>query len=106
MSLSHPSPPGPLGATDPLRWRLDSSNSGHYWHYQRDVDSTAYERLWGDDPANVRESLEQTPEAKHALGLPLPVISGLSDPQGDPWESAKKGELTGAPEAGERFAGC
>lgn len=95
MTVSRP-PPGPLGATDPERWRLDSSDAGrHVWHYVRDEDApnaTAFEKLWGSDPREVRKA-EQSVEAKHALGLPLPVISGLSDPAGDPWQAAKKGQL-------------
>ncbi|KAK4705877.1 hypothetical protein P7C70_g302, partial [Phenoliferia sp. Uapishka_3] len=94
MSPSARPPAGPLGATDPTRWRLDSQDGGrHVWHYIRDEDSqdaTAYEKLWGDDPRQVKKG-EQTMEAKHALGLPLPVVSGLSDPAGDPWKAAKKG---------------
>ncbi|KAL8277972.1 hypothetical protein RQP46_009604 [Phenoliferia psychrophenolica] len=86
--------PGPLGATDPSRWRLDSADAGrHVWHYARDADdpdATAFEPLWGDDPRRVREQ-EQSVEAKHALGLPIPVVQGLSDPAGDPWQAAKKG---------------
>lgn len=87
-------PPGPLGETDPLRWRLDSSDNGrHIWHYIRTADeSTAYETLWGEDTAKVKDS-EQTVETKYELGLPLPHVSGLTSPNGNPYEAAKKGEL-------------
>ncbi|KAI5478948.1 lanosterol synthase [Pseudohyphozyma bogoriensis] len=85
-------PPGPLGATDPTLWRLDSSSDGgrHVWHYARPTPATAYEAVWGDDPINVRER-EQNNEEKHALGLPLPVVPGLQNVDGDMKKAAQKG---------------
>ncbi|KAM0750640.1 putative lanosterol synthase [Meredithblackwellia eburnea MCA 4105] len=93
--LGNQSGPGPLGATDPLKWRLDSGAPGvdigrHVWHYVRDGDATGYEKLWGEDPRDVKKQ-QQSAEAKHALGLPLPVPEGLQDPNGNPWKAAKKG---------------
>lgn len=87
--------PSPLGSTDPKRWKLDASDEGrHVWHYDRDedgIDSAPLETLWGTDPANVKKS-PQSAAAKHALGLPLPIVLNLEDPVGNPWEAAKKGK--------------
>lgn len=86
--------PGPLGATDPQRWRLDSSDNGrHAWHYARDEDdinATSYEQVWGQDTNNVKEQ-EQSVEAKYWMGLQLPHVTGLTEP-GNPYEAAAKGE--------------
>lgn len=86
-------PPGPLGETDPNKWRLDSSDNGrHVWHYIREgEDAIAYEKLWGEDSEGVRDQ-EQTVETKYELGLPLPHVSGLKSPDGNPYEAAKKGK--------------
>ena len=84
----------PLGQTNPLNWRLDSSDSGrHVWHYIRDpdADSTAYELVCGEDERGVK-SQPQSLEAKHALGLPLPTVSGLEHHRGHPYEAARKGQ--------------
>lgn len=84
-------PPGPLGATDPSRWRLDSSNDRHLWFYDRVPGSTAYEQVWGQDSAEFRAQ-EQNDETKYWTGLPLPPSeTNLVDPQGNPYESARKG---------------
>jgi hypothetical protein len=89
-------PPGPLGATDPSRWRLSSQTDGgrHVWFYQRDPASPstqAYEQLWGSDDAGVREG-EQNDESKYWLGLDLPKVEGVDTaPAKDPFEAAKKG---------------
>lgn len=83
----------PLGASDPLKWRLDSSDQGrHVWHYIRPDDDAAvpYELLWGADERNVRAE-EQSLEAKHALGLALPAIAALPNPDGHPYDAARKG---------------
>ncbi|GAA5833036.1 hypothetical protein JCM11251_006487 [Rhodosporidiobolus azoricus] len=88
---------GPLGQTDPTRWRLSSSLDGgrHVWHYARDTSSpstTAYEQLWGQDEAGVRDKEEQDDETRYWLGLDLPKVQGV-DPNeaGNPFEAAKKG---------------
>lgn len=53
-------PPGPLGATDPTAWRLDTSDEGRVkWTYRPSEDATAKQQ----DP--------QTDEAKYWLGLDL-----------------------------------
>lgn len=91
MSSAFPRPPpGPLGETDPSRWRLDSTNDRHVWHYARGEDALAYEEVWGADEANIKQQ-EQNDETKYWEGLPLPPVEGLSDPKGDPYEAAKKG---------------
>jgi len=93
---------GPLGATDPLLWRLDSSDSGrHVWHYL----PAGQNELTGESPflGNPRE---QNFEEKHWLGLPTVSTFAaslvtertvdldyqdapeLSDPQGDPLKAA------------------
>lgn len=80
-----------LRMTDQSRWKLDSSDAGrHVWFYDRPLDSTAYETVWGEDQNGTREK-EQTVEAKYALGLPLPTVSGLTSPEGNPYEAASKG---------------
>ena len=80
-----------MGQTNPLNWRLDSSDSGrHVWHYIRDSDTTAYETICGEDERRVK-SLQQSLEAKHALGLPLPVVPDLQDHAGHPYQAAIKG---------------
>lgn len=84
-------PPGPLGATNPLNWRLDSSDAGrHVWHYARGEEAEGFEQVWGEDERGVRED-EQSVEAKYWLGLQLPVVHGLTSPRGNPYEAAKKG---------------
>lgn len=90
-----PRPPaGPLGQTDPTRWRLDTSDNGrHVWHYLREGDSLGYEELWGEDTAGVK-TREQTVETKYELGLPLPPVSGLVSPDGNPYKAASKGTVT------------
>lgn len=86
-------PAGPLGQTDPTRWRLDTSDNGrHVWHYLREANSVAYEELWGEDTAGVK-TREQTVETKYELGLPLPPVSGLVSPDGNPYKAAAKGKL-------------
>ncbi|BGP17836.1 hypothetical protein JCM10213_008364 [Rhodosporidiobolus nylandii] len=95
MSVPKTYPPsGPLGATDPTRWRLSSATDGgrHVWHYVREQDGAkGYEQVWGDDDERVRES-GQTDEAAYWLGLDLPSKEGVDpSPAKDPYESAKKG---------------
>lgn len=84
-------PPGPLGATDPARWRLDAADKGrHAWHYARDSGAQGYEEVWGEDSSGIRQQ-EQSEETKYWAGLDLPSVEGLADPQGDPFKAAKKG---------------
>ena len=96
MSLPFNYPPeGPLGATDPPKWRLSSSDHGrHVWHY---VSSTA-SPVWGFDEMGVkREDQQQSEESKYWLGLELGEKEGqekLRDPEGNPFESAKNGSFT------------
>ncbi|GAA5933642.1 lanosterol synthase ERG7 [Sporobolomyces koalae] len=83
-------PPGPLGATDPSKWRLSSSDHGrHAWHYQRDDDGTGYEQVWGSRDEQAEAA--QSDETKYWLGLALDERADLDDPQGNPFESAKNG---------------
>lgn len=84
--------PGPLGATDPSRWRLDASDHGrHVWHYIREKDSTGYEAVWGEDTAGVRQQ-DQTEETKYWAGLPLPPVNDtVGEVGGDPYKAARKG---------------
>lgn len=88
MSSAIPRPP--LGETDPSRWRLDSTNDRHVWHYIREGDALAYEEVWGSDDAGLRQQ-EQNDETKYWEGLPLPEVEALSEPNGDPYAAAKKG---------------
>lgn len=89
----------PLGkTTDAARWKLDSSDEGrHVWFYDRPAElPLAYESVWGEDVRGIREKV-QSVEAKHAMGLPLPVVTGLTSPEGNPFEAAKKGALSFPP---------
>lgn len=91
MTLPNDYPrPGPLGQTDPARWRLDSSNDRHVWHYARPQGSTGYEEVWGPDDAGFRAQ-EQNDETQYWLGHELPAGPGLTDARGDPYEAAKNG---------------
>ena len=65
---------GPLGATDPLLWRLDSSDSGrHVWHYLGEEGGRA--ELNGSSPfAGPSKARDQNAEEKHWLGLPTVVF--------------------------------
>ncbi|GAA6017322.1 hypothetical protein JCM11491_000630 [Sporobolomyces phaffii] len=85
--------PGPLGATDPLRWRLSSADHGrHIWHYAREASAVGFEPVWGFDDLGVRDQHAQSDETKYWLGLDLPETdSALDDPRGNPFESAKNG---------------
>ena len=88
-------PPGPLGQTDPARWRLSSATDGgrHVWLYHRDHDaSTAapYETVWGADTHAVRHK-PQTDEAAYWLGLDLPLKGVDPAPAQSPLDAAKKG---------------
>ncbi|GAA6035640.1 hypothetical protein JCM8097_004942 [Rhodosporidiobolus ruineniae] len=88
--------PGPLGATDPSRWRLSAATDGgrHTWHYIRDEDAPdaqAYEQLWGEDDEGLRAK-EQNDETKYWLGLKLPFKEDVDpSPAENPYEAAKKG---------------
>lgn len=101
IPASYP-PPGPLGQTDPTRWRLSSAQDGgrHVWHYTRDndaLDAQPYEQIWGDDQAGVREA-EQNDETAYWLGLKLPFLDGV-DPAAakTPFEAANKGPYPSYP---------
>ncbi|GAA5981225.1 hypothetical protein JCM11641_005617 [Rhodosporidiobolus odoratus] len=89
-------PPGPLGATDPTRWRLSSATDGgrHVWHYNRDSDAPGaqpYEQLWGHDHEGLRQK-EQNDETAYWLGLELPFKDATDpSPAKTPFDSAKKG---------------
>lgn len=90
-------PAGPLGQTDPLRWRLSSATDGgrHVWHYARDADSpsaAAYETVWGKDDEGVRGAAEQSDETAYWLGLDLPLKDVSPEAAETPLNSAKKGE--------------
>ncbi|KAM0755369.1 terpene synthase [Meredithblackwellia eburnea MCA 4105] len=89
---SKPTVVPPLGETDRYLWHLDSSDGGrHVWHYDRpESNPTPYEALWGPDEGGVKLG-KQTVESKFMLGLPLPLVEGLEDPEGDLWKAAKKG---------------
>lgn len=98
MATSTPEvfPPGPLGQTNPLNWRLDSSDEGrHIWHYVRSQDGPAavggYETVWGEDQAGVRQA-EQSTEAKYWIGLDLPKAEELKGADGNPYKAARNGE--------------
>ncbi|GAA6003609.1 hypothetical protein JCM10207_003508 [Rhodosporidiobolus poonsookiae] len=88
--------PGPLGATDPKRWRLSAATDGgrHVWHYLRDQDAQdahPYETVWGNDDEGVRTQ-DQTDEAAYWLGLNLPFLDTVdSSPAETPIEAAQKG---------------
>ncbi|BGP01530.1 Lanosterol synthase (Oxidosqualene--lanosterol cyclase) [Rhodotorula toruloides] len=89
-------PAGPLGQTDPLRWRLSSATDGgrHVWHYVRDADSpsaAAYETLWGNDDEGLRGAAEQSDETAYWLGLDLPLKGVSPEAAETPLNSAKKG---------------
>lgn len=91
-------PPGPLGQTDPARWRLSSATDGgrHVWLYHRDPDSTTaapYETVWGTDDHGVRDK-PQTDEAAYWLGLDLPLKGVDPAPARSPLDAAKKGAPT------------
>ena len=79
----------PLGTTDLLSWRLDSSDAGrHVWHY---ASAQSYPALWGPDDNSVR-SISQSPETKYALGLPLDAVAPLANPAGAPLAAARNGK--------------
>lgn len=83
----------PLGkTTDAARWKLDSSDGGrHVWFYDRPSEvGGGYEAVWGLDERGTREKV-QSVEAKYAMQLPLPVVTGLTSPEGSPFQAAKKG---------------
>lgn len=88
--------PGPLGQTDPKRWRLSSATDGgrHVWHYARDPDSPdarAYEPVWGHDTEQLRAQ-EQGDEAAYWLGLDLPLPDPAHlEPATTPIHAANKG---------------
>ncbi|GAA5852349.1 hypothetical protein JCM8547_006750 [Rhodosporidiobolus lusitaniae] len=89
------SPAGPLGQTDPSRWRLSSATDGgrHVWHYARPSSSSSqqYEQLWGNDDEGLRDK-EQNDETAYWLGLELPFKDGVDPtPAEGPFEAAKKG---------------
>ncbi|GAA5979903.1 hypothetical protein JCM5350_005536 [Sporobolomyces pararoseus] len=90
IPLDYP-PPGPLGSTDPLKWRLSSSDHGrHVWHYQ----DASTSPVWGQDETRVKEQPLQNDESKYWLGLNLEEeeeTGKLKDPKGNPFESAKNG---------------
>lgn len=74
---------GPLGATDPSRWRLDSSDAGrHNWAYQGGSTTVPLASL----PINR----DQTPEDRYWLGLPTgaPTLPNADD---DPGVAARNG---------------
>jgi len=89
-------PPGPLGQTDPSRWRLSSATDGgrHLWLYHRDPDdphAAPYETVWGADDHGVRDK-PQTDEAAYWLGLDLPPRDGVDPaPPQSPIDAAHKG---------------
>lgn len=89
-------PPGPLGQTNPLNWRLDSSDEGrHIWHYNRTADddlaAKGYEDVWGEDQAGIRHH-QQSTEAKYWIGLDLPKADHLKDANGNPYDAARNGK--------------
>ncbi|GAA5954594.1 hypothetical protein JCM3765_003825 [Sporobolomyces pararoseus] len=90
-------PPGPLGSTDPSKWRLSSSDHGrHVWHYKQDSDSessSSCPAVWGQDEQRVKQEPKQSDESKYWLGLQLgaPDEDSMKDPKGNPFESAKNG---------------
>ncbi|GAA6054734.1 hypothetical protein JCM3770_000055 [Rhodotorula araucariae] len=86
---------GPLGQTDPARWRLSSATDGgrHVWFYDRDQDqrdAQPYEHVWGADDHAVRDS-PQTDETAYWLGLDLPLDGVDPAPAANPLDAAKKG---------------
>ncbi|KAM0786634.1 hypothetical protein ACM66B_002086 [Microbotryomycetes sp. NB124-2] len=84
-------PAGPLGQTDPQRWRLDSTNDRHVWHYSRPGPSPpAYEQVWGPDDAGLRDQ-PQSDETKYWLGLELDMTTGIVHHDGDPFTAAQNG---------------
>lgn len=92
--------PGPLGQTDPNRWRLWSATDGgrHVWHYARDPDAPEttgpYESVWGPDSEQLREQEEQNDETAYWLGLdlPFPTDKVSPEPAATPIQAAHKGE--------------
>ena len=59
---------GPFGSTDPLLWRLDSSDSGrHVWHYLGEEGGRSV--LNGPSPFDKGKGRAQNVEEKHWLGL-------------------------------------
>ncbi|KAK4048854.1 Lanosterol synthase (Oxidosqualene--lanosterol cyclase) [Microbotryomycetes sp. JL221] len=92
MALPTDYPPaGPLGQTDPTRWRLDSSNDRHVWHYTRSDDRT-YEQVWGQDQANLKQTLQQSDETKYWLGLELDQTRNIiQNNKQDPFVAAQNG---------------
>lgn len=92
--------PGPLGQTDPNRWRLSSATDGgrHVWHYARDPDAPEttgpYEPVWGPDSERLREQEEQNDETAYWLGLdlPFPTDKVSTEPAATPIQAAHKGE--------------
>lgn len=89
--------PGPLGATDPERWRLSSATDGgrHVWHYARnhgELDAEQYEAVWGQDTEQTRER-EQNDETRYWLGLDLEHPDDVDPkPAQTPFGAAQKGE--------------
>ncbi|KAH8927257.1 terpene synthase [Atractiella rhizophila] len=82
--------PGPLGGTNPMKWRLDSSDSGrHVWHYVEGQEREKYDGVWGDDAKGVMER-EQTKEELYWLGLGT-HSPALDDANGDPARAARNG---------------
>ncbi|GAA5874694.1 hypothetical protein JCM3774_004783 [Rhodotorula dairenensis] len=88
--------PGPLGQTDPKRWRLSSATDGgrHVWHYSRDSDapnSQPYEPVWGQDTEHLRAE-QQSDETAYWLGLDLPLPDPVHlEPASNPIQAANKG---------------
>ncbi|BGP56660.1 Lanosterol synthase (Oxidosqualene--lanosterol cyclase) [Rhodotorula sphaerocarpa] len=88
--------PGPLGATDPERWRLSSATDGgrHVWHYARnhgELDAEQYEAVWGQDTEQTRER-EQNDETRYWLGLDLEHPDDVDPkPAQTPFGAAQKG---------------
>lgn len=89
MTVPRDYPPrGPLGATDPTRWRLHSSDHGrHVWQYDKAESSCP---AWGTR-LDHGDTADQTDETKYWLGLDADAPN-LKDPAGNPFESAKNGQ--------------
>ncbi|GAA98168.1 uncharacterized protein L969DRAFT_93224 [Mixia osmundae IAM 14324] len=86
--MSYPGP-GPLGATDPLRWRLNASDEGrHNWFYLRsDKDTLGGGRNELETPATDRP---QSCEDKFWLGLATDLPT-LESADGNPYKAAQNG---------------
>lgn len=90
--------PGPLGQTDPKRWRLSSATDGgrHVWHYARDPDAPEttgpYESVWGPDSEQLRNQEQQNDETAYWLELDLPLPEQINpEPAASPIQAAHKG---------------